>query len=480
MDKKKLVSLEITNSFVYLEPVLYFLNSIMVEVGISFNRRENTRRIVGKVLESRMHRAFPDTEGTMYVEFFLDDTVLEVSIRDKGIPGWYDGDYDVENISEDKQSFLNFLFNQLTDGVGIERLGKEGQRIFIRIRMKDISDFEAPELLEDLDVLDWNVHIKPVRTEEEVLKAIRCLYSEYGYSYAYERLYYVDSFLSAIREKKLLPWLLVNDHEQVAGYFALSFSEMFQDMPEISSVVIRKEFRGMGLMTKIAQHSLEAAKEMGLRAIMGQPVAMHTKTQKTMLHFGFTPVSMLFAYVEASSKGQYSKDKNRLDLCCCVKILDEHASSRIYPPKELRPFLEKIYQGLGWQYEFLEGCRTDESTELQIEENQVMQITKMILKEASDDLESLLKQNLKSAIRNKIEMVELAILLNRPSAGYAYGVAKSCGFSLSGVMPGGANGDYLIMQLLPGETIDYDRLVLEGGFAQLRDDIICLEKEEKL
>lgn len=480
MDKIKMVSLEITNSPMYVEPVLTFLNTVMVETGISLKRRENTRLIVSKVLESRMHRAFPDSEGIMYVEFFLDDTVLEISIRDKGIPGWYDFDYESENISEDRQAFVNFLLNHFTDGVGIERLGKEGQRIYIRIRTKDINDFQAPELLEDLDVQDWNIHIRPVVTEEDVLKAIRCLYSEYGYSYAYERLYYVDSFLSAIREKKLLPWLLVNDHEQVAGYFALSFSDMFRDMPEISSVVIRKEFRGLGLMTQIAQHCLDVAKEMGLRAIMGQPVAMHTKTQKTMLRFGLTPVSMLFAYVDASSKGQYNRDKNRLDLCCCVKILDEHASSRIYPPQELRPFLEKIYRGLGWQYEFLEGCRTDESTELQIEENQVMQITKMILKEASDDLESLLKQNLKNAIRNKIEMVELAILLNRPSAGYAYGVAKDCGFSLSGVMPGGANGDYLIMQLLPGETIDYDRLVLEGGFAELRDDIIRLASEEEL
>ena len=86
----------------------------------------------------------------------------------------------------------------------------------------------------------------------------------------------------------------------------------------------------------------------------------------------------------------------------------------------------------------------------------------------------ILKDAIQNTIKNKNEMMELVISLNSASAEYGYQIAKKCGFALSGVIPGSANGDYLIMQMLAGEEIKYDQLVLAGEFEELKEDILKL------
>ena len=99
-------------------------------------------------------------------------------------------------------------------------------------------------------------------------------------------------------------------------------------------------------------------------------------------------------------------------------------------------------------------------------------MTRILLSEAGEDLEDFLKKTVRDTIHKKNEMIELMIRLDSPSCVYGYRAAKECDFAVSGVIPGGENGDYLMMQLLLGEEFDYDRLVLFGEFEELRDDIV--------
>jgi hypothetical protein len=53
-------------------------------------------------------------------------------------------------------------------------------------------------------------------------------------------------------------------------------------------------------------------------------------------------------------------------------------------------------------------------------------------------------------------------------------MAKQCHFVLSGLIPGGAKGDYLIMQNFLATDRNYEQLVLIGEFEELKNDIIEL------
>ena len=170
------------------------------------------------------------------MEVYLTERYLEVSIKDKGVPSWMESN-DVQDGSEgvggsdysSEQNMRNLLMDFMTDDFGMEKLGRDGQRIFVRMNILRKIVFQEPEPYPETKALDTNITIKEVKTPKDAIEAIRCIYSEYGYSYCYERLYYIDSFMEAIERGELRSFLAVNEHGQTAGHFALSFSDKFKN-----------------------------------------------------------------------------------------------------------------------------------------------------------------------------------------------------------------------------------------------------------
>jgi len=476
MQTFKVASIEITNRKFYINAVLNFLDSLAAaNTKMDFSRYNGLRYIAAEMLRHRIENAYPGTEGAITVELYLTDKYFEFSVKDKGVPSWANLSSDNEKISlNDKESLRNALINYMADGFGIEKLGKDGQRIFVRSDVKHQIVFEKPEPYPETKVLDTNITIKAVETHEDAIEAIRCIYSEYGYSYSYENLYYIDRFMNSIKNKEIMSFLAVNEHGQTAGHFALAFSDTFKNMPEISTVVTRKEFRGLGLFAKFMNHCMKLGKQYGFRALMGQPVAFHPLSQKAFIKSGFTATALLLSYISSDIESEYNKDHKRLDLFTSVKILDKNARSTVYPPDEISEFLKNIFSKAEYNCEFKNEHHYDENTVINVETNPSLKATKIIVKSASDDLENILTDAIKDSVRANSEMIELLISLNVPGCEYAYKTAKKNHFVFSGAIPGSETADYIVMQLLIGSDKNYDRLVTVGEFEQLKKDIILL------
>ncbi len=475
MKMMKLASIEIQNRKFYINAVLNFLDSVVSNhQNFEFGRYNRLRYVVGEILETRIKKAYPNSNGTIVVDFFLSNDCFEVSIKDKGIPAWTDFSYSKNLDITDKNSLRNYVLDLWMDDIGMEKLGKDGQRIYVRMNLLHHLEFKTPKPYEEIEVLDTNISIKPVETVEDAIEAIRCIYSEYGYSYSYEKLYYIDSFMNMLKNKELMSFLAVNEHGQTAGHFALAFSDTFKNMPEISTVVTRKEFRGLGLFAKFMNYCMELGKKNGYRALMGQPVAFHPMSQKAFLKSDFTATSLLLAYIGSDIESEYNKDNKRLDLFASVKLLDESAKSTAYPPTELKPFVDKVYKKLGWDYKLCDDFNLQDNTEINIDHNNSLKSTKIVVEGVSDDIEEILTDIVKDSIHRKHEMIEMLISLNNPSCEYCYNAAKKCNFVFSGIIPGGENSDYLVMQMLIGTDCHYDHLVTVGDFEELKTDIIAL------
>ncbi len=477
MKMKRIASIEIWNQKFYINAVLNFLDVISnYHMGVEFTRYNRLRYVVGEILEKRIENAYPGTRGTIEVEVFISEACCEVSVKDKGVPAWTNFSYDESADIRDEARLRNYLLDLWTDDIGVEQLGKDGQRVFVRMDILHPVAFKAPEPYEDTEVLDTNISIKAVETEEDAIEAIRCIYSEYGYSYSYEKLYYVDRFMDMIKNKELLSFIAVNEHGQTAGHFALAFSDTFKNMPEISSVVTRKEFRGLGLFAKFMDYCLALGEQQGFRAFMGQPVAFHPMSQKAFLKSGFTATSVLLSYISSDVESEYNHNNQRLDLFSSVKILDKSAHTTVYPPEKLCSFVDGIFQKLDWNYEIRHDAALSKSTQMRIENSGLLKSSKVIIHSASDDLKSILEDAVKDTIRRKYEMIEMLISLNDPSCTYAYEIATACGFVLSGLIPGSESNDYLVMQLLIGADCRYDQLVTVGEFEELTRDIVALNQ----
>lgn len=473
MIKKKIASLEIENKEFYLMPVMSFLDGLAAShKNMDVSRYNHFRFAVSEILRRRITEAYPDKNGILRFEVYFSEKELEISIWDKGLPYWYD-DFYVNTVNK-ADGMNQYIMDQFVDNIGIEKLGKDGQRIFVKMRILNPIKFVEPEPYEETEVLDTNISIHQVLTKKDVMEAIRCIYSEYGYDYGHEELYYVDGFMNQIKNGNIMSFLAVNDHGQVAGHFALIFSEKYKGMPDISTVVIRNEFRGLGLFSQFLDYCFEIGKKENFRAFMGEPVAYHPMSQKAVLKSGFTPTAVLLSYLDPKMPKAYSKDDQRMDIFACVKILDPEAESCVYPPLSVVSLVKNIYDGLGWKYEILQPKGMSDTTRISIEDNNLLKIKTIIINEASDDLKETLDGAVNHAIRDKHEMIELMLSMRTPSCEYAYNVAKQSGFVLSGLMPGGQENDYIIMQKLMGKEPDYSRLVTVGKFEKLIEDVIAL------
>ena len=433
MNKRKLASLEITNDKGFIFPVMSFIDSLVQRhTSMDASRYQQIRFVALEVLKQRIEYSYPGSRGLIFVELYIVGDFFEISVRDKGIPGWQDFSFNASEIEKSRKDLRNFMINLFVDEIGMEKLGSEGQRVFVRKKILNPLSFVKPEPYEETVILDTNITIRPVVTEADVIEAIRCIYAEYGYSYSYERLYYVNSFMALIKSGEIMSFLAVNDHGQTAGHFLLAFSDLYQNMPEVSTVVVKKEFRGLGLFAKFMDYCDEVGKEHGFRALMGQPVTYHPMSQKAFLKAGYTATSLLMSYINPEIESEYNKNGERLGLSVSVKILDKDAYSKIYVPEEIKDFTKKIYSRLGMKYDLCQSCEKDDFTEMSAEISTALKMMKIIVRTAGDDLERELRQAVKDAIKQKSEMIELVLCLNSKSCAYAYEVAKKCDFLVSG------------------------------------------------
>ena len=177
----------IWNKKFYIGAVLNFLDSIVSNhPDHEFGRSNRLRYVVGEVLENRIEKAYPGGRGTIEVELYISDVYFEVSIKDKGEPAWTDFSYDDQKLDvNDSQKLRNYILDLWMDEIGMEKLGKDGQRIYIRMKILNPIWFKVPEPYSEMEVLDTNISIRLVETEADAIEAIRCIYSEYGYSYSY-------------------------------------------------------------------------------------------------------------------------------------------------------------------------------------------------------------------------------------------------------------------------------------------------------
>lgn len=479
MENRKIASLEIKNHRIYIPAVLSFLDSIICQHNnYDITNYNKLRFVVTEMLAIRIADSYPDSTGNLYVDIAIKDDCLEIAVRDKGVPQWIDFSYNQDHIASDRDDFRKFIIDMCIDSMGIEKLGKNGQKVYVRQKIHNPLNFKTPKPYTKTDVLDTNISIKAVETEEDAIEAIRCIYSEYGYSYAYEKLYYVDNMLRMIKDGELMSFLAVNEHGQTAGHFALAFSDLFQNMPELSTVVTRKEFRGLGLFAKFINYTEELAKEKNFRAIMGQPVAFHPISQKAFLKNNFTATSLLLSYINSDVESEYNKHSERLDLFACIKMIDKNAATTLYPPVEIKDFVADICNKAELSAELREEKEWAASTCIKIEDNTALNIKRIVLSESGKDVEKIIKDAVTDSIRRKYEMVELFISLRTPSCEKGYIAAKKYHFKLSGLMPGSENDDYIVMQLLMKSIRSYDQLITVGDFEKLALNVKTLAEKE--
>ena len=466
----KIATLSILDDKKLLPGVLSFIDNIAGRLGFSQKKLFKFKMAYETMISGRMENAYTDG-GTIDVDITLTSNMLEVSVRDKGAPYHrHEVGYDPEKVDKDAKGLEGYLISTMCDYTGSEKLGRGGQREYVRLylptpleaeekKKRDSNFAPAPE--GEISITENS------GTDKDVISAITCIYDEYRYTYAYERLYYPDSFKELMDAGKLRSFLARGEDGEIAGHYCLSWSEDCPGMPELATLVVRRPFRGRGIFDRMCGHGMEMAKQSGARAIMTQPAAYHTASQRVLERHGYTATGFLFQYVNSDMESEYNIDGKRLDLSIAVKFLSERPKGAAYIPEEHGEFIKGIYKKLGAEYEFPAAYEAGQETLLKYDINSLVRSARVVVAQAGRDFEQELTHITGIMRRNKAEMVEMLINMANSSASFAYEAAKNCGYFFTGIMPGGESGDYLVMQNLFWGEINADTVAACGEYTEI-------------
>jgi hypothetical protein len=174
----------------------------------------------------------------------------------------------------------------------------------------------------------------------------------------------------------------------------------------------------------------------------------------------------------------YSGNKRSTVACAMLPFTDEKRD--IYLPDEVKPMVSEIIQNMKIDRQLLKGERPSSSVKSigMLTINQRMRLGKYFIEVTGNDITKELKNNVLTLKKEKCAIAEIYINLSDPAAPHAYQSAKKFNFFCTGILPQSNKGDYLVMECLMNDVMDYEALKTVEPFSNLLKHIRKLDPNE--
>ena len=223
------------------------------------------------------------------------------------------------------------------------------------------------ELKNDIkELLDREFSCRLVENnEEDIIRALNCIYSHYGYNYLHQGLYDLDYFSEVLNNGRFVAAVAENKHNQVMGFGALDAHPWFPGLMEMGGLVANPLARGNGIGDMLDDYRIEIGRGRGIKGLFSTPVMPNPVSQKLLSRHGFIPTGMYFHAGGPASLGDSGDGIHPMDCGFSVYIYDKDTVHRIFAPEECKEFIGDVYDEVGLKYEFQEKTfKPDSCTEM--------------------------------------------------------------------------------------------------------------------
>ena len=474
----RIMTLRVVNDACYIETVLTVISHIARHFSMPDKDIDKLCIATEEAMANVINYAFPPTE-TAYFDIGITVSGMDfmVTIRDKGKPI----DFSTLALNNEKLEGLGVkMMYGLTDKLAFRNLGSEGREQCLIKYLEDLPHYQRrmqEETSEMPENIDFDVH--PLK-EEEAIEVAQCIYDEFGYTYVSELIYYPQQFYEACQNGEIYSLVATTPAGEVAGHLALMISKEFPGTAEMGIGVVKRKFRKYSVMNRLttliigyAQHALN------LQAMYAQPVAYHTITQKMCNNYHLTPCAFALHYTNDEFATTFAGGENRSNIACAM-LPFEFSSKDIYLPDEVLQMIREIITNMNIDRRILKGNppQASRNTISTLSINKRMRLGKCFIEETGVNIEEELKRTMLTVKREKCAVVEIYINLFDAAAPYAYECAKKYNFFCTGVMPQTTKGDYLIMECLMNDVVDYNAVKTIEPFTGLLNQIKRLDPNE--
>lgn len=408
------------------------------------------------------------------IEVSIEDCAFVVSVIDEGLPGDLN-----DTLSQMEKLGLSIMYNMM-DEVTIENLGFGGRKQKMIKYLEKPINFQLTQPEEPkIYGPGTNITIRPF-LKEDAVEISRCIYDAYGFSYAVKFAYYPEQFCAAVQDGIIHSMVAVDDEGNIAGHAALCEWKELPGIWELCMVVVKGNYRKLGIMSRLSEALLEYAQNtLKLPLVIMQPVLHHPFSQKVGVRYDMHPCALGFGYIPQSLlQSMGIENAVRADLAICIRTFETDKKT-LYIPLELHDFIEKITDNLKVKRTFvhISNQQLPKKSNMKYTSNNITQSAKIVIYNVGEDIHSQLILALSNLKKQNMEMIELFIHCNEAGALKAFESAKSLGFFCTGFIPMAQCGDMLMMQNLFSYSVDYSRYVTVEPFTSFIESVKAFDPD---
>jgi anti-sigma regulatory factor (Ser/Thr protein kinase) len=380
-----------------------------------------------------------------------------ITIRDKGMP------YNPNDIEFDQEALTglgSFIIGKLMDKVVFNNLGQQGKSLAL------YKYFPTQELVQEPTVSETTLSTPETAQiytytyrlfePQDAIEIAKCAYESYGYTYAYEHIYFPERVVALNQSGDLISLVAIADTGEIAGHVGLVKFDGAEGLYEVGLAMTKQKFRGGNIFSNLMTMANSIAVERQWNALFGQCVTTHTYSQRQPIKQGMLPTALLPAYIpdNIDFKKIADSDANRTAILLVTQLLKERKAIEVFVPIAYKPLVAEIYQQYPQSVSIIStpGNLADlpQHTLSTLSFNPKMQMAKLFINTLGQDFESHMKKQIQHLKKEKIQMMEIFFNVQHLDAILTIQQAEQLGCKFVGLLPGAAHGDFGVLQYLNG------------------------------
>lgn len=307
-------------------------------------------------------------------------------------------------------------------------------------------------------------------SKDDASHIVGLIHDSYGNSYFYKQFYDPEEIISANESGYLTSIVAETNGGEIIGHMALLRTQDDYQIVEPVIAVVKTGFRNRGVLTELAEHLYIRRKPELFKGVIGiyiPPVTSHTFSQKQVYSSGFKDCGIWLGYLpDAEFQKLNTTHSQRLSLVLTYMYVKKPKRIIIFSPHTHTDMIINLFKNLGISYidcripkKHLQDYLKGESI-LKIKESAPLGQAIVKIVRPGRTIVSEINAKLKELCSRNISVIHLYLSLNDPSTYYLTPEFEKLGFFFSGIMPGSACKDALILQYLNNTNIDYTKILL--------------------
>ncbi|MBI5249381.1 MAG: hypothetical protein HY912_07795, partial [Desulfomonile tiedjei] len=300
---------------------------------------------------------------------------------------------------------------------------------------------------------------------EEAIEVSKLAYRAYGYTYAYEHIYYPERLVELNAAGQIVSAVAVTESGELAGHCAIFNIDKDARIAEIGQAVVKPEFRKLGCLASLTTFILKEVESRDLIGFYTRTVTNHSFSQKVSATFGLKPCGIMlgFAPSDVSFRGITEILPQRESFVVEFKYLKGQENFTLYVPDKHREIVGKIYRNLGVYPQF-GVAQSAEHSNASASTLHVLAAGSMptgygkieVLIYGRDVIKQVAAR-LKELCLKHYDVIGLEVSMSDPMSYSLILEFEKLGFFFSGVLPG---REVLTLQYLNNMVLQYDLIKL--------------------